>query len=431
MVEGIGDVVRRFYSEKLRELVLDSGKKVTFLWDSRYGVGDPAYVERMDRSRRELLGWSQNVAVLDRSDPKTDLTSIHPDVVFVCSPNSVHCDSAIGWLKSSNGTRPPPIISIEKPLDADMGKARDLLARIEPGYGRVFVADHYSPRATLTDIQERHFRKSMEVRRGRKWLQQFTVYFLENHSGNDKEYIKSNPESLPKRHGPIEVENRVVTLNDGLVLDLMPHALACLSRFGIPGTFRITYLKAGQYTGVDGVDGKATEIDFETFAEVRMTFRESFTFRLSDATIYLGKGVGGVRKFKSFDGGTKQIDGEAKFATIDGTRGERAIFDFKGVLDKRGKGRLYLRDRFGKEDVAELSPNQSVVTRVMNSATTDPMTPCGVTIEDSKRILETIDDVRHYIRGSVPLPKYALGPPGGEDPYLEEILERLPVLIPP
>jgi hypothetical protein len=74
-----------------------------------------------------------------------------------------------------------------------------------------------------------------------------------------------------------------------------------------------------------------------------------YTFGLSNATVYLGKGVGGIRRFRTFDGTLRQIDGEAKFATMDGPNSERAIFDFKGILDGRGKGRLHLKEAPNEE----------------------------------------------------------------------------------
>jgi hypothetical protein len=430
VVEGTGEVVVRFYVQALKSHSLEGGVPVTFIWDSRFSANRPEYREKIATIQSKLK-WSEKVKIFDRATDEEQIKLLNPDLVFICTPSNTHSDIAQFWLRGSRARRTTPLLSIEKPIDSSLDGARRLLAQTLPEERRVFVADHYWTRSDLDRTQFDLLRHGMGVSRKKTWLRELTFYFLEDHSGNDRTFIEQNPTLNSKRHGPIEIENRVETLREGLVLDMLPHALAFLGRFGIPGTLRLTSLAVGRYTGVDGDPAKQTEIDSETFAAIRFWFQELYTGRPAVAKVFLGKGVGGMRSVPSCRGGPERHSGEVKMATLAGPGGERAVFDFKGILSKEGMPKLYVYDDKNRESTTDLIRDPSIVSRLLAPGGGDDASPYGVSLEHSKRFLEVIEDIRFHVRSAQRIPTYPLGPPGGKTPQLEKILDQLPSIVEP
>jgi hypothetical protein len=247
-----------------------------------------------------------------------------------------------------------------------------------------------------------------------KGIQRFTFYFLEDHSGGDPD---------PKYHsvghdGAIENEQRVKTLNQGLILDVMPHIIAILAHFCRVETVRVTRVKAGQYVGVDGDPDKRTEIEKETFAEVRFVCDDYKRNRV-DGVAYIGKGVRGVKKL-----GT-EYDYNVKLLDIEGLNGKKIRFD----LRSSGKGASQAQLMGTKITVAlNPKPYETFLEKVVDGTYLEDR--LALNVEVGKRILEVLEDMRYRIRDKDSIPVYPSGMRGGRQSlYLEEILDCLPVLF--
>jgi predicted dehydrogenase len=317
--------------------VEDYGLQVTFTYDSKYGENKPEYRKKIRKIVSELR-WAHDI--LDKSDPgwAEKLAGINPDVVFVCTPDSTHLEIVKYWMSRTR----KPLLFIEKPLESDLNRARDIQGYCKYQDDRVFVFDHYRTRWTPNEAEMGLFRDTFGISLAdpsvlkKSWLKSFDFYFVEDHSSNDKDYLKSNPDAKKNKslHGPLELENRTVSANGGMILDMMPHAFAFLDRFAILGTVTITHVKAGKYVGVSGDLSKSAGIDNETFAMVKIRFKDLFHNQDAEGTIYVGKGIGGVRQLrrhKNKDGAIifDDLFRDVKYAVIRGTNGAEARFDFK------------------------------------------------------------------------------------------------------
>ena len=354
---------------------------------------------------RAQLAWAQVVNVDKRESPRRKLKA---DLVLVCTPTSTHLGVFSKWAKTDQR----PIVLIEKPLEATAQTATRL-RRLAMTYGApVGVIDHYRGR-WLEGSNSRSTFLSTPGRSGdRPRIRTFAYYFLEDHSGNDSDYLSSNPTLDRSRHGPIEIENRVRTLNGGLLLDLMPYPLDFLQRFADLNSVKVSSVKAAQYTGVDGNAKKRTEIDRETFAEVKFDFREKGSTASSRGVVYIGKGVGAVKSLNA--------SGDIRIAVITGTNGASLLFDF-------GKMQMTEKSLTGRTRRRPLRDFGRVFyQRLLRHGTIDWERGPVVPVEAAARVVEIIQDSRVKVPAEKDeIQTYPLGRPGESAPALEDILGEL------
>jgi GFO/IDH/MocA oxidoreductase family protein len=319
VVEGIGDVVEKYYAPAFRTLrdALRSTRdiQVTFTDKSEFWRRDANLADKMQKIIESVRNWG--AAYVDKSDPAglAHYEQLRADVVIIATPDFTHVEVAERWLRYH--PRPEQIF-IEKPLAASLDDARRLLG------GLAF--DHYRGRLLPSPDQKAallHF-----LNRG---LQRLTFYFLEDHSGADPTY----PAAAVRRDGPIENEQRVQTLMQGMILDGMPHMIALLAHFCRVETLRVTQVQAGQYVGVDGDPSTRTDIAKETFAAVEFVCADH-DGNLVQGLAYVGKGVRGVRALGP------DYDRNVKLLEVEGLNGNRGRFDLRS--SGPGAGKAYLID---------------------------------------------------------------------------------------
>ncbi|MCH8296145.1 Gfo/Idh/MocA family oxidoreductase [Candidatus Poribacteria bacterium] len=413
VVEGIGDVSEKRYAPALEQLKNDLQNTrqiiVTFTDDSRHWRDDSSLAPRRRATIDQIKGWGADYLDKSNSDDLKTYRNLQTDFVFVATPDRTHTEVAETWLKKD----PRPVIFIEKPLEADLNAARRLLGQIRPYDDRVIAFDHYRARMLLSKSQLDDIEKFLGG-----GLKRFTFYFLEDHSGADTNYLQKNP--LATRNGPIESEQRVDALKEGMILDGFPHMLALLDYFGRLETVRVTRVRAGQYTGVDNDPDKRTEIDKESFAEVEFVFADH-AGNLVEGRGYTGKGVRGVKALGS------DYDRDAKLLEIEGRNGKSVRFDLRGSGQK--SCRAYLIDQDGStKDTFSLHQKayQALVKRIAQGTYLEDN--IGLNVEHGKRILEVLGDMRYPIleikNQGQNLPTYPSGMQGQrESLYLEDLLE--------
>ncbi len=184
------------------------------------------------------------------------------DGVIVVTWDDTHCAIARKWLGRARW------IFIEKPLDSTVQHIDAFETELNQYGGEVFPVcfDHWRTKALPL---------RQMIRNVLGWLggapEEVIFYLLE-------------PQT-------IEQEGRVHALKRGVILDLFPHCMALLLFFGDPATLQLDEggLKVGRYEGA--------EIDRETFAAIKFTFR-SYDGKLVRGTAYVGKGVKAVRSLR-------------------------------------------------------------------------------------------------------------------------------------
>jgi hypothetical protein len=261
----------------------------------------------------------------------------------------------------------------------------------------------------------------------KQMVRKFTFYLLEDHSGGDSKYETTLQEKgKPQRHGPIENEQRVETLNGGIILDLMPHVIAILAHFGRVESLRVTHVRAGQYEGVDGDPHKRTEIKGESFAEVRFLCFDH-TGKSFEGVIYVGKGIKGSRELGS------EYNYDTKLLIVEGVDGNKIRFDLRS--QGNGASEAHLVDKRGKTQLSfalNRDPYFTFLQKIADGSCVEDH--LALNVEVGKKILEVIQDMRHPIlRQERPLRTYACGLRGyRESDYLEDLIARknnaLPIL---
>lgn len=407
VVEGVGDVVDRCYGPALQSLVDEwRGRRkieVTFVDMSDYWRNDPGLAGKMQRIIAEVKSWG--AAYLDKSDPD-DLAKyrmLRPHVVIVATPDCSHAAVAEEWL----GRNPRPThIFIEKPLEASLDAARRLLGKVPPYDSLVLAFDHYRARVLPTREQMAVILPFLGG-----GVSQFTFYFFEDHSGADPTY---NPRV--QRDGPIENEQRTKALNQGVILDVVPHVIAILAHFCRVETLRVTTVKAGRYLGVDGDPEKPSEIERETFAAVEFVCAD-YAGNVVEGKTYVGKGVRGVKQLG------QEHDYDTKVLHIRGLNGRRVLFDIKR------SARAYLIDEKGRvqfEFSLNADPYRVFLRSVVDGSFLDAP-PMALHVEVGKRILEIMEDMREPVPEKLAIPTYPCGMKNRRQSlYLEDLLQRLP-----
>jgi hypothetical protein len=410
VVEGVGAVVEKYYGPAFVTLKAKlAGRRdihVTFVDQSAFWSGVPLLAAKMRSIIASIGGWG--AGYLDKSDP-ADLSkykALNPDVVIIATPDASHVAVAERWL---NHNPRPEQIFIEKPLANSVDAARRLLGIVAPYDDGALAYDHYRARLLPVRFEMDLFLGFLE-----KKLRRFTFYFLEDHSGGDPgpEYHSVG------RDGAIENEQREKTLNQGLILDVMPHIIAILAHFCRVETMRVTRVKAGQYVGVDGDPNKRTQIDRETFAEARFVCDDYIGNQL-DGVAYIGKGVRGVRALGA------EYDHNVKLLDIEGHNGEKIRFDLRSSGNGASQAHL-----IGTKITVGLNPRpyETFLEKVADGTYLEDR--LGLNVGGGKRILEVLEDMRYAIPEKDLIPTYPSGMTGvRQSLYLEEVLDRLPILF--
>jgi predicted dehydrogenase len=415
VIEGVGDVIKNYYEPALKALKSRyQGQReieVTFADKSEFWRDEPDLAAKMRGIIDSVKSWG--AGYLDKSDPgdQVEYAKLEADVVIIATPDVAHVEVAEEWLK-----RParPEQIFIEKPLADSVNAARRLLGQVEPYHHGVLAFDHY--RARLLPTWEQ-----MNVLLGflGKGPHKFTFYFLEDHSGDDEDYLNGNRHAT--RNGPIENEQRVKALRHGIILDLMPHVIALLAHFGRVETLRVRRVRAGQYVGVDGAPDQRTEIEKETFAEVGFVCA-GYGGKLIEGKVYVGKGVRGVKSLGA------SYDHDVKVLELEAANGNKAHFNLR--KKGQGAGRAYLIDQNGKTQVElplYVDPYATFLEKVADGSYLGEQ--LALNVEHGKRMLELLEDMRYPIPDKHHIPTYPSGMSGIRPAlYLEELLACLPVI---
>jgi predicted dehydrogenase len=402
VVEGCGDVVQKFYVRRLKRLRHSHGLDIVFTYQSAYDKDDQNLARKMN-AIRSRLSWAKMIDVTET--PRSHIP--FADLVLVCTPDSTHFEVVSHWVHRPN----EPMVLVEKPLEANVTQARKLLRFSQERSDRLGVIDHYRTRWFKTESDYRVFYRTFEIADNKHWLENLTYYFLEDHSWNDPEFLlgKSPPEVA--RQGPIEIENRVAALKQGLMLDLLPYPLDFLDRLAQLQTVNVVSAKVGQYTGVDGDLRRRTLISKETFAEVKIRFNTRFSDQSSTGMIYVGKGIGGVRRLRAY--------GNIRVASLEGTNGATAEFDFE-------KSRIKLRSKTGRETVKDLKDFTSVFYQRLLRRVIEWERGPVVPFETAERVMEIIEQARSFVPSvKSKIPTYQLSPRGTNTRVLEDILREL------
>lgn len=401
VVEGCGDVVEKFYEKRLESLRRERGLDVVFTYRGTYEQNDQSLAHKMD-AIRSRLSWAKLIDVAE-----TPRSRIPPaDLVLVCTPDFTHFEIVSHWMQRPN----EPVVLVEKPMEANFTQARKLL-RLSQGHSyRLGVIDHYRARWFKTESDYTFFNRMFEITDHHHWLENLTYYFLEDHSWNDSGFISGKSPSKVARQGPIEIEGRVAALRQGLMLDLMPYPLDFLDRFADLQTVNVVSAMVGQYTGVDGDLRRRTLIPNETFAGVKIKFKTRFSDQSSTGTIYVGKGIGGVRRLRAY--------GDIRVAILEGTNGAAAEFDFEKICVK-------LRFKTGREVVKDLNDFTSVFYQRLLKKEIEWERGPIVSFETAGRAMKIMDQARSFVSSvKSKMPTYQLSPRGRRTRVLEDVLRE-------
>lgn len=342
VVEGIGDIVSKptGYGRALRKLIIDKEHegdhpRVIFVdvCDDWAKANDLDLPKTRKETRDKLCQWGAEF--LDKSESNRaqrkqydELLNQRVDAVFIATPDRYHIAVAKYWL-TGNCKR----IFIEKPLSNDPAEATAWMAELrKQDRGRLIQLDHYllkihshfkysDPRKRSFDDQE----SGNQILQHIGQFKRLRFYMLEDHSGTDREYLRASGREQRRRlNGPIEIENRIDALQDGVALDLLPHLLALLTYFGDPRTFEVTELRPARYTGVEFDDRKEAGIAGETFAAIKFNFRNHKGIN-TEGEAYIGKGIRGSTKYPSMKGNVKVLE-------VEGAFGNRVELDFNSSI---------------------------------------------------------------------------------------------------
>jgi predicted dehydrogenase len=413
LIEGAGDVVERFYIPALAQLKAKYGaaKDITLTFTASSQNETPAAREKRLQIRAKILALGANY--IDKADPADAqaYADLRPDYVVVATPAWTHVDLAQQWLARP---RRPRRVFLEKPLDSSREVALDLLEQLDADDNQVLSLDHYRPKLNLSRAELNAIGRFLG-----DGLQSFRFYMLEDRSGADP-----TVKSYHGRDGAIEEEGRVSVMRDGVAMDMLSHMLAVLEYFGAPATVRPVQVWAGQYTGVDGDPTKPTEIPQETFFAARFVFRDHQGNRVQGEAA-VGKGIRGVRALGP------EYDHNAKLMEVVGRNGRRIVFDLRSSGQGAAQAAYYEADGTRvRTRPLEPEPYRAFLEGILTAQSARNMH--SVHVEEGRAILEKLYEFRHPLTRQTPLPRY----PGGmrgvrEAPYVEDLLQMLPVLSGP
>jgi predicted dehydrogenase len=331
VVEGIGDIVSKpfGYGRALEKLKIDDPNLQVIFTDIKenwYKSPDTNIAKEREEAIARFTKWGAKF--IDKTPTNVQeykeyqgLLNANIDAVFIAVPDRFHITVAKHWL-SGNCKR----IFIEKPLTNDKKEAQVWLSQLtDEDQKRLVAFDHYLAKVHAQFQYAKHI-EMMWRSIGRP--KNFKFYFLEDHSGTDQNYLQEvERKGRINKNGPIENEGRMDALQEGLILDLMPHILAVLIYFGHPQTIKVTEIRAAKYTGVDFDYNKPAGIKGETFAAIKFTFLDNNKKEVNGEA-YVGKGIRGSKKYRSMDGNVKVLEIKGHSRARDGV----IEFDFNNSV---------------------------------------------------------------------------------------------------
>lgn len=388
VVEGIGDVVQRNYAPALRLEKERYGDRLSVVF-ADYGKN------RSEESQKKyqkfidaLSGWA---AYINKAEPdgEKEYDALKPDVVFIATPDRTHVDLALKWIDGENDCEH---LLIEKPLDADLDKARVLGLYTENTDVEVNALDHYLAR--FIPISFPSSMKAILTELGGA-IDHLKFYLLEDHSAP---YL-----------GPLENEGRAGSLQNGLIMDLFPHALAILGYFGSVSSINITSLRVGRYT-FQNENGETVEaaIPRETLGHIAFTFTGR-AGRVITADGFVGKGISG-----STQAGIKS--GDVKMLELIGRNGKKCVFDLRNT-SRGGDGNIRIVSKDGSSRVInELfdEPYAVLINRTVDKYLKSPDKELrfALTVDQAKNILSCITEISALVslfeKTGTPLPFYRI-----------------------
>ena len=263
LVEGVGDWVEQTYRPLFYKKITQENKKLSVFY-----ADDTRWKKRPSWAKATPPGTTGSSAAdavnspdmqpwetyLDKADPDdfAKYQKLRPDVAFIVTPDFTHSTIARNWLNKI------PTIFIEKPFDSQVKNVEELRRNINyPNRTDILGLDHYQfyalPIYELKRAIDRHLGGA---------LAKVLFYMTEGR--------------------PIE-HDRVMSLQYGLTLDLLPHLTALLTYFGDVSTIdEIRVIEAGQYQPLvasqrDRSQPRLIHEEFhnETFSRVQFTFQDS------------------------------------------------------------------------------------------------------------------------------------------------------------
>jgi hypothetical protein len=352
------------------------------------------------------------------------------DLIVIATPDKAHISTALEWLDSDFD-----LMIIEKPFSDDSEKVNELLQnpryKDETGKPKVAAFSHF--RAKVHEqFKDRDSIRAIFKELGE--LTKFRFFCLEDYSGTDLDFIEEfirdereqGNEIDPEINGPIEIPNRQVALNKGMVFDLGSHMLSLLHYFGDPITMEVEKIWAGQYVGLGFDEQTKTKIDGETFAAIEFTFSNDLG-NLVEGTAFLGKGIRGIDDPNRFGLNLDKPElGEVKLLEIEGDSGKKlqVFFKRRRLEDREDLARLISSDGIPLDDELlpiarnpiEKYPYFYIFKKAMESP--EEYNPYEedlfINAEEAKSFLVTIEEIRRKIEAGVKkrkdgFPKYKLG----------------------
>jgi predicted dehydrogenase len=413
VIEGIGDVVQRNYAPALKLEKQRYGDRLSVCFADYGKDRSEEAVARYQKYIDTLEGWATYV---NKATPEGEkfYDSLNPDVVFIATPDRTHVQLALKWIDGKNDCEH---LFIEKPLDASLDKARTLDFYLSNTKVDVHALDHYLAR--FIPISYPSSMKTILTELGGA-IEHISFYLLEDRSG--------------PYAGPIEKEGRTGSLQNGLIMDLFPHALAILGYFGSVSTINLQGLRVGRYTYEDEKgEVVSSAIPRETFGHINFTIRGR-AGKLITADAYVGKGVSGSTEVGIENGDVKMLE-------LLGRNGKKCVFDLRNT-SRGGKGTVKIVDKNGDSEVInELfdEPYAVLVNRTVEKYLKSPEKDLrfSLTVQQAKDCLTCIEEIFSLVdlfeKTGTEIPAYHIKTVPGEHgeeaksaaPTLEQIVAEL------
>lgn len=289
LIEGVGDWIEQTYRPLFdRTVNIEKQRISVFYTDDTRWKSRPKWASLSETGLRD---WE---VYLDKADPDdfSKYQKLRPDVVFIVTPDFTHSLIAQYWLNKV------PTIFVEKPFDSQVKNIEDLRRNSrQPSKTEILGLDHYQFYALpVEDMKEEIYMHLGGA------LEEVTFYLTEDR--------------------PIEPE-RVMSLQYGLTLDLLPHLFALLTYFGRVSTIdQIRVIEAGRYSPMVASprDNPAVRTNIEE------RYRNE-TYSRVEFTIQDDSGNGFNVPCKAVVG--KGFSQEVKYLEIKGTSGNCIRIDLK------------------------------------------------------------------------------------------------------
>ncbi|MBI2706808.1 MAG: Gfo/Idh/MocA family oxidoreductase [Proteobacteria bacterium] len=207
-------------------------------------------------------------------------TSLQPDYVFLATPAHTHIKLAQEWLKRAH---PPKAVLVEKPFSENLKETRKFVEFLNQNphlKSKIYAYDFADDNFALWGESLKQIQSYLGP------ISEMIFFWMQDHSGADK---GSYTYLLAGDDRPITRENRIAQLPEEkrMVFDAFPHFFNPIEDLTDLRDATITDVKAAQY--------QTAEIKGETFVAARVLLNSRLTpTEPIVATMYAGKGVGGV-----------------------------------------------------------------------------------------------------------------------------------------